>query len=154
MSNTPIVYYHPECTFCQIIHGDIPSLKLIETKYSYSFLDIEPTAEGHIIIIPKYHGAKLHNISDQYLVDILPIAKRFAKALELTAGEDELEGPGYNLLQSNGKIASQQIGHVHFHFIPKRDKETGLLIGWPAKKSDQEKLKDLQKKLMNSLEGD
>ncbi|CCD22462.1 uncharacterized protein NDAI_0A03050 [Naumovozyma dairenensis CBS 421] len=150
MSNTPIVYYNPDCTFCKLINGDIPSYKLIETQYSYSFLDIHPIAEAHIVIVPKYHGKYLHNISDQYLVDILPIAKRFAKTLRLQ--EDE-NGMGYNLLQNNGRISGQVVDHVHFHFIPKRDRETGLRIGWPAKTADKDTLKELQKHIMDSLEG-
>ena len=127
---------------------EIPSFKLIETDYSYSFLDIQPTAEGHILVIPKYHGAKLHNIPDEYLADILPVTKKLVKLLGLDVDSD---APGYNILQNNGKIAHQEVNHVHFHLIPKRDEKTGLIVGWPAEQTDFEKIGKLHAKLLEKL---
>ncbi|KAG7839300.1 hypothetical protein KL942_003662 [Ogataea angusta] len=129
--------------------GEIPSFKLLETKYSYSFLDIQPTSKGHLLVIPKYHGAMLHNIPDEYLADILPVTKKLVKALGLevtTPNED-----GYNVLQNNGRIAHQVVDHVHFHLIPKRDPETGLVIGWPAKNADMGELSEFAKELTAKL---
>lgn len=138
------------CIFCKIIKGEIPSFKLIETKYTYSFLDIQPTAEGHALVIPKYHGARLHDIPDEYLADILPVTKKIAKALNLdTVDNNKL---GYNILQNNGKIAHQEVDHVHFHLIPKRDDKTGLLVGWPAQETDFDKIGKLHKELLTKLE--
>ncbi|VEU20324.1 DEKNAAC101101 [Brettanomyces naardenensis] len=138
------------CIFCKIIKGEIPSFKVYETKYSYSFLDIEPTAEGHILIIPKYHGAKLHNIPDEYLADILPVTKKLVKALGLEI--ESPEGTGYNVLQNNGRIAHQFVDHVHFHLIPKRNAEEGLYEGWPAKKADMGELKKIADDLVKKLD--
>lgn len=59
----------------------------------------------------------------------------------------------YNVLQNNGKIAHQEVDHVHFHLIPKRDEKTGLIVGWPAQESDFEKLGKLHKELLAELEG-
>lgn len=110
-------------------------------------MDIKPTSHGHILIIPKYHAARLHEVSDQFLTDILPIAKRFAKALNLQAPD-----VGYNLLQNNGKIASQEVEHVHFHFIPKPHPREGLVIGWPSQDADMATLKTLQEQIRHTLE--
>ena len=92
------------CIFCKIIKGEIPSFKLIETAKSYSFLDIQPTADAHVLVIPKYHGAKLHNIPDDYLADILPVVKKLTKVLHLDENNTP-DGEGYNVLQNNGRIA-------------------------------------------------
>jgi len=135
-------------TFCEI--GEIPSFKLFESELSYSFLDIQPTAKGHALIIPKEHGAKLHNLSDKSLADLLPMAKKVAKLLEVdTEGSD---GLGYNVLQNNGRIAHQEVDHVHFHVIPKIDKETGLGVGWPAQPTDFEALGKYHEELKAKLE--
>ncbi|KAI3402688.1 HNT1 [Candida oxycetoniae] len=139
------------CIFCKIIKGEIPSLKLIETKLSYSFLDIQPTAEGHILVIPKYHGAKLHNIPDEHLSDILPVMKKLTRALKLDQNNTP-DGEGYNILQNNGRIAHQVVDHVHFHLIPKRNDEEGLGVGWPAQPTDFEKLGKLHEQLKKELE--
>lgn len=138
------------CIFCKIIKGEIPSFKLLETKFSYSFLDIQPTAEAHLLVIPKYHGAKLHNIPDEYLADILPVVKKLTNVLKLDA-IDTPEGDGYNILQNNGRIAHQLVDHVHFHLIPKRDEESGLGVGWPTEETDMDKLSKLHKKLQEEL---
>lgn len=100
------------------------------------------------MVIPKYHGAKLHNIPDEYLSDILPVTKKLVKLLDLDV-DGEL--PGYNILQNNGKIAHQEVGHVHFHLIPKRDEKTGLIVGWPAQETDFEKTGKLHVKLLEKL---
>lgn len=138
------------CIFCKIIKGEIPSFKLIETKFTYSFLDIQPTAEAHVLIIPKYHGAKLHNIPDEYLADTLPVVKKLTKVLKLDENNTP-EGSGYNVLQNNGRIAHQVVDHVHFHLIPKKDTETGLIVGWPSQETDFAKLGALHKSLQAAL---
>lgn len=130
--------------------GEIPSFKLIETETAYSFLDIQPVTEGHALIIPKYHGGKLHDIPDEYLTDVLPIAKKLAKALGVD--QEGIDGSvGYNLLQNNGRIAHQEVDHVHFHFIPKRDDQSGLIVGWPAQETNFEKLGKFHKELLAKL---
>jgi diadenosine tetraphosphate (Ap4A) HIT family hydrolase len=85
-------------------------------------------------VIPKHHGAKLTDIPDDSLVDVLSTLKKIAVA---TGTEN------YNILQNNGRIAHQEVDHVHFHFIPKPNETEGLGVGWPAKKMDMEELKKL-----------
>lgn len=140
-----------ECIFCKIIKGDIPSYKIAETAKSYAFLDIGPTAKGHVLIIPKFHGEKLHDVPDEYLADLLPLAKRIAVASKLdNAG---LSGTGYNILQNNGSIAHQVVPHVHVHLIPKRSADTGLIVGWPqpADAKEPDSLKEVYSALTKDL---
>lgn len=122
----------------------------METAHSYAFLDIQPTAEGHTLIIPKYHGAKLHNVPDEYLADILPVTRKLVKALG--CDNDGPTGPGYNVLQNNGRLAHQEVDHVHFHLIPKRNAVSGLGVGWPAAPADMESLKHVHKTLSGRLQ--
>lgn len=95
---------HPFSIFCKIIAGKIPSKKLYETEKTFAFLDIGPIAPKHCLVIPKYHGAKLTDIPDEHLQELLPIAKKLAKA----SGAEQ-----YNILQNNGRLAHQQVDHVH-----------------------------------------
>ncbi|KAI0365352.1 HIT-like protein [Pilatotrama ljubarskyi] len=132
------------CIFCKIIKGEIPCFKLIETEKVLSFLDIGPLSKGHALIIPKYHAEKLHELPDEYFTDVLPAAKKIAIALG---------AENYNLLQNNGRIAHQEVDHVHFHVIPKpqaSDTE-GLVVGWPAKKPSMDELKKLHEELLSKL---
>ncbi|KAG6900316.1 Adenosine 5'-monophosphoramidase [Termitomyces sp. T159_Od127] len=130
------------CIFCKIVKGEIPSFKLVETEFSFAFLDIGPLSKGHALIIPKYHAAKFHELPDEHLTDILPIAKKIA----LAQGVEN-----YNILQNNGRLAHQEVDHVHFHVIPKPDDKQGLIVGWPAKQADKEELKTLAEELVSKL---
>ncbi|KAJ5125313.1 hit family protein 1 [Penicillium atrosanguineum] len=126
------------CIFCKIIKGDIPSFKLFESEKVFAFLDIQPLSRGHALVIPKFHGAKLTDIPDEDLLEILPVAKKIAKA---SGAED------FNILQNNGRIAHQVVDHVHFHMIPKPNEQEGLSIGWPAKDAEMDKLKALYEEI-------
>ncbi|KAK7689953.1 Adenosine 5'-monophosphoramidase [Cerrena zonata] len=132
------------CIFCKIIKGEIPSFKLIETDLSYSFLDIGPLSKGHALVIPKDHTVKMHELPDNYLADVLPVAKKIAVALG---------AENYNILQNNGRIAHQEVDHVHFHVIPKPSAtdEEGLVIGWPAQKADMDDLKKFHQEVLSKL---
>ncbi|KAK9460102.1 HIT-like domain-containing protein [Lipomyces oligophaga] len=136
------------CLFCKIIKGEIPSYKVYETAKVYAFLDINPLAEGHTLIIPKYHGERTHDIPDEYLADVAPVAKKIA--LAFGAGSDDVE---YNILQNNGTLAHQVVMHVHYHVIPKPTAESGLVIGWPQTAPSQDDLKAVHAKLIKNLEG-
>ncbi|KAF2661598.1 HIT-like protein [Lophiostoma macrostomum CBS 122681] len=123
------------CIFCKIIKGEIPSMKIFESEKTLAFLDIGPLSRGHSLIIPKYHGAKLHDIPDDQLHEVLSVTKKIAIAQGIE---------NYNVLQNNGRIAHQLVDHVHFHLIPKPNETEGLGVGWPNKEADKS---DLQKLL-------
>ncbi|OAV96626.1 hypothetical protein PTTG_12345 [Puccinia triticina 1-1 BBBD Race 1] len=134
-----------DCIFCKIIKGSIPCFKVFENPTTLAFFDINPISFGHALVIPKYHGPKLHHLPDFALQDILPIAKKIAVELGLT---------DYNILQNNGRIAHQEVDHVHFHIIPKpsaTDSE-GLVIGWPSKKADMKLLEQKAQEVKSKLD--
>jgi len=122
------------CIFCKIIKGDIPSFKLYESSTVLAFLDINPLSRGHALVVPKFHGEKLVDIPDDQLAEILPVVKKLVRA---TGAEN------YNVLQNNGRIAHQEVDHVHFHMIPKPNETEGMGISWPQQKTDMDKLKAL-----------
>ncbi|EGD84890.2 hypothetical protein H112_08607 [Trichophyton rubrum D6] len=130
------------CIFCRIIKGEIPCMKLFESDRVLAFLDIQPLSRGHALVIPKYHGAKLTDIPDADLTELLPVAKKIA----IAAGVAD-----FNILQNNGRIAHQVVDHVHFHMIPKPNEPEGLGIGWPAKEADKEDLKVLLEELKSKM---
>ncbi|KAG5439058.1 hypothetical protein PCK2_000894 [Pneumocystis canis] len=114
------------CIFCKIVLGEIPAFKLIETEKSLAFLDIQPLSSGHTLVIPKEHAEKMHQLSNPSLMDLLPLTKRLAEAMNLE---------NYNLLQNNGRLAHQAVDHVHFHLIPKPNVTEGLRLGFDAAKT-------------------
>lgn len=94
------------------------------------------------LVIPKHHGAKLTDIPDDSLSELLPIAKKIASA---TGAEN------YNILQNNGRLAHQEVDHVHVHMIPKPNKEEGLGIGWPQQSPGKDKLQSLLEEIKSKM---
>lgn len=102
------------CLFCGILAGDIPSVTVAEDEATYAFMDINPAADGHLLVIPKRHSADLLEISAGDLSAVTLMAQRVA-----TAVQDEVGADGINLLNCCGADAWQTVFHFHLHVIPR-----------------------------------
>ena len=100
-----------ECLFCKIINGDIPCFKIYENEDVLAFLDINPDADGHTLIIPKKHFTDLDDIDLNTLESINKASKEIKKILE-----EKLGCIGISLLQNNGSC--QEVKHYHLHLKP------------------------------------
>lgn len=128
--------------FTKIINGDIPCDKVYEDNHVLAFLDINPLADGHTLVIPKEPAAKLHELSPDAAAAVGRVLPAISRAIcEATGVED------YNILQNNGAAAHQAVDHVHFHIIPKPSPDSGLGIGWPGKSVDSDISKALAAKI-------
>ncbi len=108
------------CIFCKIITGEIPSYTLYEDEKIKVFLDINPVSKGHSLYIPKKHFTDLSEIPEEEII--------FLQKLPSIASsiKEAVDAPAYNILQSNGKAAGQEIFHVHFHIIPRHPNDAIL----------------------------
>ena len=120
----------PDCVFCKIVAGEIPSFKLFEDEATLAFMDINPANEGHALVIPKEHAPDLYAVSDETLARTSATAKRVAAALARTLNPD-----GLNLVQCNGAAAAQSVMHFHVHVLP-RVTDDGLAMNWGLKLGD------------------
>ena len=120
----------PDCIFCKIVAGEIPSFKLFEDEATLAFMDINPASEGHALVIPKEHAPDLYAVSDEALARTLVTAKRVAAALARTLNPD-----GLNIVQCNGAAAAQSVMHFHVHVLP-RVTDDGLAMNWGLKLGD------------------
>ena len=68
--------------FSRIIAGEIPSYKVAEDEHFYAFLDINPMAEGHTLVVPKHEVDYIFDLSDEEYAGLHLFAKRVAAALE------------------------------------------------------------------------
>ena len=126
-----------DCLFCRIVSGDIPAAKVFEDDACVAFVDIGPVAHGHTLLIPKNHYATLREMSEQDAAATLRNLPRLARAVQDATGCE-----GVNILQNNGRVAGQTIGHVHFHIIP-RNPNDAFQFNWPAGKYPQGRLEEL-----------
>ncbi len=117
--------------FDKILAGQIPCHKVYEDTHVLAFLDVNPIAPGHTLVIPKEARAQLDELSDDSAAAIGRVLPRLCRAVMAATG-----CTAYNVLQNNGGPAHQAVFHVHFHIIPKPDAESGLGILWPTAKLD------------------
>ena len=120
----------PDCVFCKIVAGEVPSFKLFEDDTTLAFMDINPANEGHALVIPKEHSVDLYSISDEALVNTVTTAKKVAAALSRALNPD-----GLNLVQCNGPAAAQSVMHFHVHVLP-RVRDDRLAMNWGLKLGD------------------
>ena len=110
-----------DCLFCKIINGDIPSYKVYENEYVFAFLDINPDADGHTLIVPKKHFKDIEDIDENTLLEIFKAAKTVKKLLE-----EKLNCDGITLMQNNGDV--QEVKHFHLHLKPYYNNKTSIEV--------------------------
>ena len=102
----------PNCIFCKIIAGQIPSRKAFEDDELLAFHDIAPWAPVHVLIIPKRHITTLYDSVDgdaPMLGRMLALAPRLMRELGVTNG--------FRTLINTGEDGRQEVPHVHMHVM-------------------------------------
>ena len=102
----------PNCIFCRIVRGEIPSRKAYEDDEVLAFHDIQPIAPVHLLLIPKVHVASLYDAGEAHaavLGRIMTLAGRLARE----HGADD----GFRTIVNTGRVGRQEVMHVHVHVI-------------------------------------
>lgn len=97
--------------FSKIIAGEIPSYRIHEDERYYAFLDINPLAEGHTLVIPKVETDYLFDLEDALLADMLVFAKKVARAIDQTI----------DCKRVGVAVLGLEVPHAHIHLIPIND---------------------------------
>ena len=113
-----------DCLFCRIIRGDVPSTRVYEDADVLAFLDINPVAVGHTLIVPKMHCATLLDLPPELGEAVMRACRGVGQALM-----DGLGAAGFNCMQNNFAASGQMIFHVHWHIIPRAAGDG--LTHWP-----------------------
>jgi len=129
-----------ECLFCKIIAGEIPCFKIHEDVETFAFLDINPSAPGHTLVIPKKHAKDIFEIDMQSLQAVSSTVKLMAEKIRGALQAD------VTVLQNNGRAAGQVIDHFHFHVIPRRAGDR-LPLSHIGPRAAPEVLTEIQKRL-------
>lgn len=116
----------PNCIFCKIIQGKIPSYTIYEDDVVKAFLDISQTTPGHTLVIPKKHVPNIYAYSAEFASQVFARIPMIARAIK--ASNPKIRG--LNILNNNGKIASQSVFHSHFHLIPRYTDQDGFKMSF------------------------
>jgi diadenosine tetraphosphate (Ap4A) HIT family hydrolase len=109
--------YDDNNLFARILRGEIPSTRVHEDEHSLAFLDINPLAPSHILVIPK--GAYVSWDDFSARASDAEIAG-FVRAVGLVARQAGLVTSGYRLLANAGTDAGQEVPHLHVHIFAGR----------------------------------
>ena len=111
---------NPDCLFCKIVAGEVPSERLHEDDEILVFRDINPQAPFHALLIPKIHLATLNDIRPEHA----GMAGRLFLVAKSLAEEHRL--PGYRVVVNTNAEGGQVIYHVHMHLLGGRRLKPGL----------------------------
>lgn len=94
--------------FTKIISGEIPSYKICENEDFFVFLDINPNAEGHTLVVPKQEVDKVFDLDDELYTKLFQFSKKIAIAIE----------KAIPCKRVGMTVIGLEVPHVHVHLIP------------------------------------
>ena len=94
--------------FTKIINGEIPSYKIAENEDFYVFLDINPNAKGHTLVVPKIEVNRLFDLDEELYSGLMSYSRKIAKAIEKVIPCERI----------GMAVIGLEVPHVHVHLIP------------------------------------
>jgi histidine triad (HIT) family protein len=126
--------------FTRIINGEIPSHKIAEDDRYYAFLDINPLAEGHTLVVPKAETDYIFDMADDALAGMTVFAKKVARAI----------GKAVPCRKVGVAVIGLEVAHAHIHLIPIND-VSDINFARPKLSFTQEELAKTAEKISKNL---
>jgi histidine triad (HIT) family protein len=127
--------------FSRIIAGEVPCHRVFENEHVFAFLDINPLASGHTLVVPRRQVERLEQLEPAEAAELMQALIAIARKVLAVTG-----AAAYNVLQNNGKAAGQEVAHVHFHIIPRAEGD-GLGYRWKPTPTPPETLAALAERI-------
>ena len=102
----------PDCIFCRIVRGELPSRRVFEDPDMIAFHDIKPIAPVHFLIIPRQHLVSLAECDEAHA----PLLGRMLAKAGVLAREQGLGG-GFRTIINTGRGGGQVVYHLHVHIV-------------------------------------
>ncbi|TPR16905.1 HIT family protein [Apilactobacillus timberlakei] len=140
-----------DCIFCKIVNNEIPNYTVYEDDIVKAFLDISQTTPGHTLVVPKKHVADIYDYDAKMAEQVFARIPKIARAIKNSAPDIK----GMNIINNNGRIASQSVFHSHFHLIPRYSEDDGFALKFTdnSNQYNEETLTHIQKDISKNLEG-
>ena len=131
----------PDCLFCGIVDGSIPSQTIDSDERTVAFMDINPATPGHALVVPRAHSADLLEIGREDLSATMLASQRLARRMK-----EALEADGINLINACGAVAWQTVFHFHIHVVP-RYEDDPLKLPWIPEPGDSDEIAQIATRL-------
>jgi histidine triad (HIT) family protein len=137
--------FDASCIFCKIVRKHAPASIIYEDETVIVFLDIRPLNIGHTLVIPKKHYVDIFDIPENQLSQVHKVAKQVSLAVKKATNAD-----GISIIQQNGKVAGQDIFHLHVHVVPRFEGQK-LPSFSELKEVERAKLDEVAKRIRQEL---
>mgnify|MGYP002635697791 FL=1 len=128
--------------FSKIISGEIPCHKIAESETCFAFLDINPLAKGHTLVVPKKEVDYIFDVEDELYTDLMLFAKKVGKAIETVVPCERI----------GITVIGLEVPHAHVHLIPING-ISDMNFAKPKLNMSQEELAELAKKISVTVNG-
>ena len=118
--------------FSKIIAGEIPSYKVAENADFYAFLDINPLAKGHTLVVPKKEVDYIYDLDDKTTGELFVFSKRVAKAIQ----------KAIPCKRVGVAVIGLEVPHAHIHLVP-LNKESDINFSNPKQQLSPEEFKEI-----------
>lgn len=112
-----------ECLFCKMINGEIMTDKVYEDGDTLAFLDANPSAPGHTLVVPKVHKSNILELSEYELNNLFKTVQKVTEMIN-----KNLKPEGFNIGINHGHIAGSRVPHLQVHIIPRFKDDKGGMI--------------------------
>lgn len=126
--------------FSKIVKGEIPSYRIAEDERYYAFLDINPLAKGHTLVIPKQETDYLFDLEDELLADMMVFSKKIARAIEQVIPCKRV----------GVAVLGLEVAHAHIHLIP-LNSEADINFSNPKLQLSGEEFEEIAEKIRKEL---
>jgi len=126
-----------DCIFCRMVDGGIPNHTVHEDESTLAFLDVNPLARGHTLVVPKGHHERVNDLPADLATDLFGAAHALTDRVEAAVDADAT-----TIAVNNGTAAGQEVPHVHVHIVPRFEGDGGrpihaLVEGSPEMDDDE-----------------
>jgi len=103
------------CIFCRIVAGEIQAEIVAREPEAIAFLDVQPLADGHVLVVPRAHVAAIEDMTPADAAALFALVRRLAGPTRAA-----VDAVGSTIGVNNGDASGQTIPHVHVHIVPRR----------------------------------
>jgi histidine triad (HIT) family protein len=132
-----------DCVFCKLVAKQIPAVVVFEDNDVISFMELHPSAPGHVMVILKKHGKTLFDYEDNDLGKLVIGVKKVAQKVQKAMSADSLT-IGINHMEKRG------VPHLHVHIIPRFDGDKGGIIQTIVNNKPKEDREEIANKIRNA----
>ena len=136
-----------DCPFCQLVRGELESIKVYEDAEVLAIMDLYPATSGHMLVLTKQHIENIYMLPASLGAHLMEIVIKLSQAVK-----NRLAPDGLNLIQANEPAAWQTIPHFHLHIVPRyKDDSVILRFGHGRDPAEREGLSQLADRVRSAI---